>query len=243
MKEQNQVAVIDNETLSNFLNMTGHGSLPQEKKGQFLEIAKAFNLNPFKREIHLVSFGTQFSIIIGYEAFIKRAESTGLLSGWKAWTEGSVEGNDLVAKIIIHRKDFEHPFEHEVYYEEFVQMKTDKDTQQKVPNENWGKRPRFMLKKVVIGQGFRMCFSTDLGGMPYTEEEGEIIAIETVQSQESKLSDNQKNAIEMLELNRDALKIDEKSFKKLHAGCMESEQKATDAIAWMNTKLEKDATV
>ncbi|MDR1325280.1 MAG: hypothetical protein LBK00_04505 [Treponema sp.] len=28
-----------------------------------------------------------------------------------------------------------------------------------------------MLKKVAIGQGFRLCFSNELGGMPYTSDE------------------------------------------------------------------------
>jgi len=141
--------------------------LASEKK-MFLNIAREFGLNPFKREIHITAYGEgtcrQCSIITGYEVYIKRAERTGKLDGWEIKTEG--EGKELKAIVKIYRKDMKYPFVHEVYYIECVQTKKDGSI-----NAIWAKQPRFMTKKVAIGQAFRLCFSDDLGGMPYEEAE------------------------------------------------------------------------
>ena len=141
--------------------------LANEKK-MFFNIAREFGLNPFKREIHITAYGEgdyrKCSIITGYEVYIKRAERTGKLDGWKVWTEG--EGKSLKAVVEIYRKDQKYPFVHEAYYIECCQY--NKSGQ---PNAIWGKQPRFMTKKVAIGQAFRLCFPDDLGGMPYEESE------------------------------------------------------------------------
>ena len=169
----NDLQVAENEISENklieYLDSTGMTNKlqPNEKK-MFVNIAREFHLNPFKREIHVSVYGEgqyrNLSIITGYEVYIKRAERTGKLNGWKCWTEGV--GNNLVAKIQIFRKDWDKPFEHEVYYEEAAQF-----TKDNKPNRVWSKMPKFMLRKVCIGQGFRLCFSDDLGGMPYEEVE------------------------------------------------------------------------
>ncbi len=41
---------------------------------------------------------------------------------------------------------------------------------------------KFMLKKVAMSQGFRLCFSEDLGGMPYAPEEMAMGSSETLES-------------------------------------------------------------
>ncbi len=135
------------------------------EKNSYLQIAKAFNLNPFKREIHVSKYNGQMSIITGYEVYIKRAERTGQLDGWSIATTGSVAGNDLKATITIHRKDRSHPFIWEAEYSEFVQK-----TREGAVTKFWQKAT-MMIKKVAISQGFRLCFSDELGGMPYTADE------------------------------------------------------------------------
>jgi phage recombination protein Bet len=137
--------------------------LPHEKE-QFKRIAVEFQLNPFKREIYCVAYGEDqyrtCSIIVGYEVYIKRAERTGKLDGWKAWVEGN--GDNLKAVIEIYRKDWQHPFTHEVYWNEAVQKKKSGEV-----TSFWTKMPRFQLRKVAISQGFRLCFPDELGGLPY----------------------------------------------------------------------------
>ena len=125
----------------------------------FMGIAKSYGLNPLKREIHFVKYGTSpASIIVGYEIYLKRAERTGKLDGWKCWIEKDDIGEKAV--IEIKRKDQSMPIKWEVYRKEF-------DKQQ----STWKSMPTFMLKKVAIAQGFRLAFPDDLGGMPYIPEE------------------------------------------------------------------------
>jgi len=172
MEENKSVVLHDSVSeakIIEFLDNTGITSLllDNEKK-MFVNIAKEFGLNPFKREIHITAYGKgelrKCSIITGYEVYIKRAERTEKLDGWKAWTEG--EGKNLKAIVEIYRKDRKYPFTHEVFYSECVQCNKEGN-----PNAVWAKQPRFMTKKVAIGQAFRLCFSDELGGMPYEEAE------------------------------------------------------------------------
>lgn len=168
---QNQVSVLSDKDLIGYLDNLGlTAKLNEGEKNTYINIAKAFGLNPFKREIHVSKYGDQMSIITGYEVYLKRAERTGNLNGWKVEISGSVDPNnpakgDLTAKITIYRKDQEIPFEWEVYYDECVQT-----TKEGRVTKFWQKA-KFMLKKVAISQGMRLCFSDELGGMPYTSDE------------------------------------------------------------------------
>lgn len=160
-------------------------NLPDNMAKQFLHIAKAFNLNPFKREIYAIPYKKwnsntrteelTLSIVTGYETYIRRAERSNQLSGWSVTTTGSIEKKtiagyqnkpkdvwrgDLKAIVTIHRKDFQHPFIWEVEWDEYTQ-----------DNQMWGEKPKTMLKKVAITQAFRMCFSEQTDGLPYTSDE------------------------------------------------------------------------
>ncbi len=158
--------VVSKETLLKFLDTAGLATkLTAQEKESFLEISQAFGLNPFKREIHCSKYGDNLSIITGYEVYLKRAERTGLLDGWKAETVGSVKEGNLKAIVTIYRKDRNHPFVWEAYYDECVQKTKDGHV-----TKFWQKA-NFMTKKVAISQGFRLCFSDELGGMPYTADE------------------------------------------------------------------------
>jgi len=131
----------------------------EKEFGILMGICQSFKLNPFKREVHFVKYGSApASIITGYEIYLKRAERTGKLDGWKCW----IEKDDIGEKAIIEikRKDQSAPIHWEVYRKEF-------DKQQ----STWKSMPTFMLKKVAIAQGFRLAFPDDLGGMPYIPEE------------------------------------------------------------------------
>lgn len=178
-KNQNQVVATDyNKIATDYLTSMGL-KLPQKYQVQFLELAKAFGLNPFKREIYAVGYGDNYNIITGYEVYLKRAERTGKLDGWNVTIEGKVSDNSLRANIEIFRKDWSHSFKHTVYYAECVQK-----TKTGQPTTIWQKMPVFMTKKVAIAQGFRLCFSDEFGGMPYTAdeilEEPEVITTATV---------------------------------------------------------------
>lgn len=167
---------ITQSKLESYLQISGvANNLTKEEQSNFLQIAMDFKLNPFKREIYCTSYGQgefkKTSIIIGYEVYIKRAERTGQLDGWQVVTTGSIKNQDLKATITIYRKDRKFPFVHEVDYIEYVQYTFDKKTNQQRPNKMWAEKPITMLKKVATAQGFRLCFSDELGGMPYDSSE------------------------------------------------------------------------
>ena len=160
---------VQKQTLLDYLTAFGLASqLTQEEKLQFIKVAQAFCLNPFKREIHVAVYGEgeyrRMSIVVGYQTYLDRAERTGQLDGWRAWVEG--QGEDMKALVEIHRKDWHSPFVHEVYWKEAVQRKRDGQ-----PTYFWSKMPKFQLKKVAISQGFRLAFPSELGGMPYDPAE------------------------------------------------------------------------
>jgi RecT family protein len=157
---------ISDAELITYLDSLGLTSkLTEPEKTAFLNIAKHFNLNPFKREIHISKYNDNISIITGYEVYLKRAERSGQLDGWSVTTEGSIEAGDLKAIVTIHRKDRTQPFVWEVFYSEAVQK-----TKEGAVTKFWQKGI-FMTKKVAISQGFRLCFSDELAGMPYTADE------------------------------------------------------------------------
>jgi len=179
------------------------GQLAPNEKRQFVEVAVAYGLNPFKREIYCVPYGKEkerkLSIITGYEVYIKRAERSGKLSGWEVRTEGT--GQTMKAVITIWRKDWSHPFTHEAFFSECVQTKYDG-----TPTHFWKKMPALMLKKVCISQGFRLAFPDELGGMPYTADElPEDMATPMVPSSPPRATASEVNA---------AQEIGENHFKK-----------------------------
>jgi phage recombination protein Bet len=174
--QSNQVkqTEITEDKIVQFMNTTSVGTeLTDTEKKQFIEVAKAYQLNPFKREIYCIPYGSgqyrRLSIITGYEVYLKRADRIGKLDGWRAWTEVREKSNgkkELVGIVEIHRSDWRQPFVHEVFFDEVKQTKKDGSL-----TVFWSKQPRFQLKKVAISQGFRLCFPDEFGGMPYTADE------------------------------------------------------------------------
>jgi len=123
----------------------------------FLGVCKSFGLNPMKREVYLIKYGSApAQIVTGYEVYLKRADRTGKLNGWKV----DVAKDKQTATITINRKDWDKPFEWVVYSSEFDRGQS-----------NWKSMPAFMLRKVAMGQGFRLCFPDEMGGLPYLPEE------------------------------------------------------------------------
>jgi phage recombination protein Bet len=169
-REPGAVTAVSDDTIASYLESFGN-KLSTFHRSQFIQICKAFQLNPFIREVYGIPFGDKFNIIVGYEVYLKRAERSGLLAGWRAWTDGA--GPTMKGCIEITRKDWTAPFYHEVYFEEYDQH-----------NTMWKTKGRTMIKKVAIAQGFRMCFPEELGGMPYTADE--MPSVEVIPPQNTK---------------------------------------------------------
>ena len=163
-KKQN-TEIITSEKVISYLKSFGlSNTLKDNEITQFIEVAVAFQLNPFKREIYCIPYetknGSKLSIITGYEVYLKRAERTGKLAGWAVTMKGDIKSKDLTAVVTIYRKDWDKPLIHEVEFSEYNQG-----------NSMWMNKPKTMLKKVAIAQGFRMAFPDEFAGMPYTADE------------------------------------------------------------------------
>ena len=159
------ITPVDEKTIMEYLDTTGlTKSLLPKEKAMFVNMARLYGLNPFKREIYCTVYGEgqyrQCSIVTGYEVYLKRAERIGKLDGWQAQITGSLQDGTLAATVTIWRKDWTHPFTHTAFYTECVQ--TSKKTGE--PNAIWRKMPSFMVRKVAIAQAFRLCFSDEFGG-------------------------------------------------------------------------------
>jgi phage recombination protein Bet len=178
----------------------------KEKIEMAVKIALTNRLNPLKKEVYFIPFKDQegnynLTIITGYEVYLKRAEESGRLEYWNVEI---IEQNNKPYKavITIKRKDWQKEFKHEVYYNEVYQNKS-----------IWLKMPRFMLKKVAIAQGFRLCFPDVLAELPYTSDEiGEVIEEKESINEDAPATPEQKNIISKLNIpnvNLETLTISE----------------------------------
>lgn len=164
---------VEEKELIDWMDITGNSKLLNDKeKVQFLHIAKAYNLNPFKKEIFCNVYYADdpnrrtLSIVVGYPAFLKRAERLKILDGWNCSVPGGQPEKEYKAVCTIYRKDWKFPFVHEAWLSECVQT-----TKAGNPNSFWRKMPKFMLRKVCISQAFRLCFPDEFEEMPYLDIE------------------------------------------------------------------------
>ena len=197
--EKGVIQSVEMKTITEYLDTTGLTKqlLPNEK-AMFINMARDYGLNPFKREIYCNVYGQgqyrQCAIVTGYEVYLKRAERIGKLNGWNTSISGSLRDGTLSATVTIYRKDWEYPFQHTVYYTECVQL-NGKTGQ---PNKVWAKMPIFMTKKVAIAQAFRLCFSDEFGGMPYTSDE---MGVENTPQEEKNITEQATSEVTGIEPN------------------------------------------
>lgn len=180
----NDSSIVTQELLMDYL-VTMNKGLNEKQIKQFVAVAGAFGLNPWKREIYAVTFknqdgGYDMSIVTGYETYIKRAEMNPYYDGYEIEFKGSFKkgtvtkngknGSYNVQALLpdgevscvckVFRKDRQHPVVEEVFFDEYDQR-----------NSMWQSKPRTMLKKCAIVSAFRKAFPIDFGGMPYTTDE------------------------------------------------------------------------
>lgn len=157
--EQNQVTA---KLLNDYLN-TITDKLTNAQRDQFIAVASAFGLNPFKREIYATTYrnkdgGTVMSIVTGYEVYLKRAEMNPNYNGFE--TEFAAVNGEVNCTCKVYRKDRTMPVTSTVWMAEYSTGRS-----------LWLSKPRMMLEKVAIATAFRRAFPMDFGGMPYTNDE------------------------------------------------------------------------
>ncbi|MCW8932190.1 MAG: phage recombination protein Bet [Gammaproteobacteria bacterium] len=177
-------------------------SLPEFK--MFAELCKARKLNPFLKEAYIIKFGNQpATIVVGKDAILKRAINNKNFNGREQgiivldkneevqYRKGTFKLNDDVlvggwAKV--YRKDWEHPTEITVSFDEVAQTKKDGTM-----NSNWATKGATMVEKVALVRALRETFAEELGGMI---DESESWSNETLERQSSQNIKAQKDTFE-----------------------------------------------
>ena len=151
-------------------------NIDEQTKFQFLEVCKNFQLNPFKKEIYLIlrrqkdktgNYVDAFNIVVGYEAYRRRAENIGDMDGGITIDTKIDEQTGLPVKstATLYRKGKTHAYSKTVYFAEFAQKTVDGRLM-----SLWASKPIFMLEKVAEATLLRMAYPCEFRNMPYISE-------------------------------------------------------------------------
>lgn len=150
----------------------------------FINLCKFSGLNPWLKEAYCIKYGDNpATLVVGKEAFLKRAEShpayDGAASGIITFHEESGEilrqtgsfmmpGETIVgAWAEVWRKDRAHSTRVEVSFDEYAGRQKNGEL-----NSQWAKKPATMIRKVALVQALREAFPGSFGGMYAAEEQG-----------------------------------------------------------------------
>ena len=150
-------------------------SATDQEAMMFLRLCQARNLNPFTREAYLVKYGGRAAIIVGKEAFTRKAELNPQFDGFSAGIivkneNGKLEDlqgtfyDESTQKLVggwaeVRRKDRNISFVSRVSMKEF-----EKD------QPMWRSMPATMIRKIALVSALREAFPSDLSGC-YTSDE------------------------------------------------------------------------
>lgn len=149
----------------------------------FLKLCQARNLNPFTNEAYLIKYGTKAQMVVGKEAFMRKAELHPQYKGFKAgviidddegsliYREGSFvrKGEELLGGWAeVFRKDRDHPIRAEVSLKDY-------DSGKEGP---WKSHKATMIRKVAVVQAMREAFPSDLAGCYDSSEFRDAIDVE-----------------------------------------------------------------
>lgn len=154
--------------------------LTEKQVGQALSLIKGRNLNPLANEVYIVAYkkktgGTEFSLIVSKEAFLKRAAQNPNYEGFEAGIvvtdkdgvmherKGALMLSDdtlIGGWARVYRKNFKVPVEVFVSRGEYDKKQS-----------TWNSMPATMIRKTALVNALREAFPEDLGNM-YTEDDG-----------------------------------------------------------------------
>ena len=155
----------------------------------FMNLCKYSGLNPWQKEAYCIKYGNEpATMVVGKEAFMKRAESHAAYDGYQAGIivynpesgeitrrPGSfrLQGEEIVGGYAeVWRKDKQHSFVSEVSFEEYAGRKKDGSL-----NAQWAKKPATMIRNVALVQALREAFPATFSGM-YSAEESGFVEVE-----------------------------------------------------------------
>lgn len=172
------------DIVRNYLVSGDPKSVTFQELAMFINLCKFQGLNPWLREAYIIKYGSAnpATLVVGKEAFLKRAERHPQYDGFKGgvivvsgdsiqYREGmfTVSGEEVVGGWAeVYRKDRSVPFRAEASIAEYAGRKKDGSL-----NGQWSSKPATMIRKVALVQALREAFPEDLGGMYIAEEQGQ----------------------------------------------------------------------
>lgn len=189
---KNEIKVVANgreftltpETVKAYLVSGNRELVTMQEIVMFMNLCQHSGLDPWLKEAYLIKYSQNdpAALVVGKEAFLKRAERETNYDGFKAgiivqdeegeivYRDGSFKlpGENLVGGFAeVFRKDREHSYRAEVSFEEYAARKKDGSL-----NSQWSKKPTTMIRKVALVQALREAFPGAFGGMYSAEESG-----------------------------------------------------------------------
>ncbi|MDI9595668.1 MAG: phage recombination protein Bet [Atribacterota bacterium] len=161
----------------------------------FLELAKRYNLDPFKRQIFFLPdkrMNEPGKIMVSHAGLIHIAHSSGQWGGMKTFiiTKDGEERlivdnpNDIAGAVCyVYRKDWKEPLIHAVAFREYFKQNQSKQG-------SWYTMPQTMIKKVAEAGALRRAF--DLGGLYIEEEMDTSYTVYDVSEEEKEIKETKK---------------------------------------------------
>ncbi|MBR6102599.1 MAG: phage recombination protein Bet [Ruminococcus sp.] len=170
------------EDVVNFL-ARGNSDLTAKEIKMFMELCKFQRLNPFVNEAYPIKFGGDFQMVVGYEAYKRRAEEAPTYRGRKSGIvvlrgdtivqkEGTClyPGEKLIGgwcRVFRERNGKEDETFKEVGFDEYNKGQA-----------NWKTKPCTMIEKVAVSQALRAAYPKDYEGMYISEEISPVPTVE-----------------------------------------------------------------
>lgn len=170
--------------VKNYLVSGDKERVTDQEVAMFINMCKFSALNPWLKEAYCIKYGSEpATMVVGKEAFMKRAESHPEYDGFEAGVivfdpeSGIVDrrigtlqlqGEQIVGGWAeVWRKDRTHSIRIEVSFEEYAGRKKDGTL-----NRQWAAKPATMIRKVALVQALREAFPSALGNLFTAEEQG-----------------------------------------------------------------------
>ena len=173
----------------------------------FIELCRYQKLNPFVNEAYLIKFGSECQMIVGYSAYVRRAED---YPDYSRRIDGITvkRGDQIVQKpgqcvypgetlvggwceIFKFKQGIEMSCGLvEVQLEEYIQKKSDG-----TPNTNWKNKPATMIHKVAVSQALRAAFPKDFAGLYIPEESHVLIQDGNGEADDPEITQEQRQAL------------------------------------------------
>ncbi len=162
--------------------------LPKPILQVFMETCRQHGLSPFKKEIYLVKYGGQYSVIVGIDGMRVKAARTGQHAGrddakFDLMPDGSfktaaqlaaAKQKPLSCTVTIYRaiSGMRCPFTKTILFAEYCPAN---------PSNKWASMPFNMIEKCAEAAALRMAFADETAGL-FVEEESAAMQDATIQA-------------------------------------------------------------